>query len=144
MHVIIFSLLSLIVSCQSEEFVSQKNPLPDFMIGSFSDDYDITYSISDSLFSMGSTTIIHILEWDTEKQFFIGQNDSSNTYDPLQFSRIDWIELSEMESFTWAFCMSAYNAPSTDSARATTTTNPQSPKTGCNGYPYSRMKPISP
>lgn len=130
--------------CKHAHKTTFKHNLPGYMIGGFSDDYENQYTISDSVFLMGSTTIIHILEWDEEKQFFIGQNDSSNTYDPLQFSRIDWIELSEMEPFTWAFCMSAYKAPSADSARATNTTNPVSPKTGCNGYPYSRMKPITP
>ena len=35
-----------------------------------------------------------------------------------------------------------YEAPTADSAEATRTAMPETPRTGCNGYPYSRMKQI--
>ena len=36
--------------------------------------------------------------------------------------------------------LTAYEAPTADSAEATRTARPETPRTGCNGYPYSRMK----
>ncbi len=117
--------------------------VPDYLSGTFEDDYGITYSISDSLFAMGDHTRIYIKEWNFEEQFFVGQNDSSNIYDPLLYSRVDWMEFENMNEFEWGFCMSAYNEPTLDSARVINTVNRETPRTGCSGYPFSRMKRLT-
>lgn len=117
--------------------------IPEFLIGQFEDDYELRYTITDSLFKMEERTKIHITEWNFEEQYFIGQNDSLNQYDPLLYSRIDWTTFENMQPFEWGFCMSAYNAISIDSAVAVSTTNREVPKTGCNGHPFSRMKRIN-
>lgn len=117
--------------------------ISEFMRGNFEDDYRVTYSVSDSVFKMEEHTKIHIVEWNLEEQFFLGQNDSSNIYDPLLYSRIDWMKFENMGEFEWGFCMSAYNEISLDSARAVSVVNREDPKTGCNGYPFSRMKRLT-
>lgn len=66
-----------------------------------------------------------------------------NAYDPGAWTRIDWINLENMEPFEWAFCLGIYNAGSAQAAEAFTETNPQTPRTGCNGFPFSRMKKIT-
>ena len=117
--------------------------IPDFITGDFEDDYGITYSISDSVFEMGDHTKIYILDWDLEEQFFVGQNDSSNIYDPLLYSRIDWMKFEQTGEFEWGFCMSAYNETTFDSTKSVESVNREAPKTGCNGYPFSRMRRIN-
>ncbi len=39
--------------------------------------------------------------------------------------------------------MSAYNEASLDSAKAVSSANRETPKIGCGGYPFSRMKRIT-
>lgn len=133
-------LLLFCISCSSEPKKSESLEIPSFLIGSFEDDYQVSYTISDTLFEMEDHTKIHILEWNVEEQYFVGQNDSLNPYDPLLYSRIDWMEFENMPPFEWGFCMSAYKAVSLDSANSFTSTNRETPKTGCGGYPFSRMK----
>ncbi len=124
-------------------YQNEVDSIPDFILGDFKDDYGITYSISDSVFLLEDHTIIRILEWNVDEQFFVGQNDSSNIYDPLLYSRIDWMKFEGMGEFEWGFCMSAYNEISLDSAKAVDTANRDIPKTGCSDNPFSRMKRVS-
>ena len=131
----------LLAGCHTQnEPSAEASDVPEFMSGSFVDDYGVTYTITDSTFMMEDHTLIHISEWNTKDQFFIGQNDSANQYDPLLYSRIDWMEFEDMGAFTWGFCMSAYNAPTADSASSVHSPDRSNPKVGCNGYPFSRMK----
>ena len=135
-----FILILTISGCSPDE---AENKIPLFLIGEFEDDYGIMYSVSDSLFTMEQHTNVHILEWNVEEQYFIGQNDSLNQYDPLLYTRIDWMEFEGMKPFEWGFCMSAYDAVSADSAKAVDTPDRSTPKTGCAGHPFSRMKRIN-
>ena len=139
LHIMLF----VICSCSSDQQEKSKPIPPSFLIGSFEDDYSVSYTISDSLFEMEDHTKIHILEWNMEGQYFVGQNDSLNPYDPLLYSRIDWMQFEDMAPFEWGFCMSAYNEASLDSAKAVSSANRETPKIGCDGYPFSRMKRIT-
>ena len=49
----------------------------------------------------------------------------------------------EFDLSTELFCISAYKEPTIESAEAVKVVDRATPKTGCNGYPFSRMKPIS-
>jgi hypothetical protein len=141
----VVSILCALISCDStgkiEAEVNTSNA-PALLAGYFEDDYEIRYSITDSTFILLPDDIYHIEKWNIDKQYLIAQNDSSNSYDPGLWSRIDWIHLSEMDPYTWAFCLSVYNAESAIKAEESAEINAESPKTGCNGYPFSRMKPI--
>lgn len=136
--ILLFISATLCFSCAS---TTQK--VPDYLIGSFQDDYNIEYELSEKLFFQKPGTRFHILKWNIDDQYFIAINDSLNSYDPNLYSRIDWVEFEEMQPFEWGFCLSAYNAATPDSAEAVTVADRNNPKTGCNGYPFSRMKPIS-
>ncbi len=135
-------LFLVLLSCSVPEDKTS-TVIPEFLTGDFEDDYGITYSISDSVFMMEEHTKIHIRNWNLDEQFFVGQNDSSNIYDPLLYSRIDWMPFEDMGEFKWGFCMSGYNEVSLDSARSIQTADRDNPKSGCNGYPFSRMKRIT-
>ncbi|MEQ9090231.1 MAG: hypothetical protein RIE52_04030 [Balneola sp.] len=136
--ILLFISATLCVSCTS---TTQK--VPDYLIGSFQDDYNIEYELSEKLFFQKPGTRFHILKWNIDDQYFIAINDSLNSYDPNLYSRIDWVEFEGMEPFEWGFCLTAYKAATPDSAEAVTIADRNNPKTGCNGYPFSRMKPLS-
>lgn len=112
-------------------------------MGTHQDDYKIEYELSKDVFVQKPNTRFHIIKWNIEEEYFIAQNDSLNPYDPNLYSRIDWVKLTGMEPFTWGFCLSAYDAPNADSAEAVNVADRSVPKTGCDGYPFSRMKPIT-
>ncbi len=136
---------TLIISCSKNEKSTQKDEerfLPTYLIGDFEDDYEIKYSISDSTFILLPDDVYHIKRWDLENNFLIALNDSANEYDPGLWTRIDWIELEDMEPFEWAFCLSVYNAPSAIEAENSANIDPSTPRTGCNGFPFSRMKRV--
>ena len=138
-HRFFFIALFLFISCTTKE-----NSIPEYIIGDFQDDYDIEYKLSEEQFILKPSTRFHIISWNINEQYFIAKNDSLNNYDANLYSRIDWMKLDDMKPFEWAFCLSAYNAVSPDSARSVQIADRSKPKTGCNGYPFSRMKPITP
>ena len=142
-YLLVFFSVLLACTPKTQSPDSTEHTVPAFITGQFEDDYSIRYSISDSLFTMEDHTRLHILEWNPEEQYFIGQNDSLNTYDPLLFTRIDWMQFEGMDPYNWGFCMSTYNAVSLDSARLVSGIDREHPKTGCGGYPFSRMKEIA-
>jgi hypothetical protein len=86
----------------------------------------------------------HIRTWHSDKGYLIAQNDTTNRYAPGKWTRIDWVKLEGMPPWEWAFCLTAYEASTADSAEATRVAHPETPRTGCNGYPYSRMKRVVP
>lgn len=55
----------------------------------------------------------------------------------------DWARLDGMAPYEWAFCFSAYNAPTAAAAESVSIARPEAPKTGCNGYPYTRMRAVT-
>jgi hypothetical protein len=113
---------------------------PSQLQGAFLDDYGNRFRISDTLWEQLPHGRFHIVEWHAAQQFFVAQNDAANSADANLWTRIDWMPLTGMAPYTWAFCMTAYQAPTRDSARNTTAPNRDVPRTGCNGYPFSRMR----
>ena len=131
--------VTLCLSC-----TSTSKEIPEFLSGTFEDDYKIEYTLTKKLFFQKPNTQFHIIEWNITEQYFIAKNDSLNPYDPNLYSRIDWIEFNDSAPYTWGFCLSVYDATSAESAEDVQSANRSTPKTGCNGYPFSRMKPLSP
>src|SRR5690606_28371723 len=56
------------------------------------------------------------------------------------WTRIDWVELSDMDPWQWGFCIAAWDAPTADSAAAVAVARRDTPRTGCNGRPFTRMR----
>jgi cation:H+ antiporter len=113
---------------------------PSILSGTFEDDYGIRYTITDSTWVQHPAATYHVDRWHPDEQFLIARNDSENSYDPGLWTRIDWVELEGMSPYGWAFCLSTFDAVSADAAESVTIADPESPQTGCNGFPYSRMK----
>ncbi len=83
----------------------------------------------------------HIAEWNVGERYFLARNDPANPRDGGRWTRIDWMSFSGMAPYQWGFCLTAYRAETQQAARATPPPNRESPRTGCNGFPFSRMKP---
>ena len=60
-----------------------------------------------------------IVEWHVAEQYLIAQNAPDDPTAPGRWTRIDWVELDGMPPFRWGFCLTEYQAPSRDAARAT-------------------------
>lgn len=113
---------------------------PAMLTGNFEDDYGNRYDISSSDWIQLPHGHFRIAMWDAEAMYLIAQNDSSNAYAPEKWTRIDWMILEDMAPYDWAFCLSAYEADTREEAEATQIADRTTPKTGCNGYPFTRMK----
>lgn len=113
---------------------------PGVMRGRFSDDYGNRFEISDTLFAQRPHGRFHLVEWHVPEQYVIARNDAANPSDPGLWTRIDWMRFEGMPPYTWGFCLTAFRAPSREVARATPAPDRAAPRTGCNGYPFSRMK----
>lgn len=120
---------------------NSRSALPSALLGAFVDDYDLQYQINEYLWEQLPNSKYYILEWNEEEGFFIAHNAEENPSGGLLWSRFDWVYLAdEMEPYSWAFCMGAYNEVTFNAALEKSIADHNYPKTGCNGFPFSRMK----
>ncbi len=113
---------------------------PAMVLGEFEDDYGITYAIGEALWFQQPRSRFHVVRWNARDQYLIARNDEGNPGEGGRWTRIDWAPLSGMSPYTWAFCLSAYDAATAELAEANRTARRENLRTGCGGYPFSRMK----
>ena len=123
--------------------IAEPHPVPDLIRGSFVDDYQVPHVITDSTWTLGSRDRYHIVLSNDSAHYLIAQNDSGNTSDPGKWTRIDWMVL-PMPPYEWAFCLIEYKAESRTLAEANTGADREHPRSGCNGFPFSRMRRAAP
>ncbi|MFT5514690.1 MAG: alpha-L-fucosidase 2, partial [Rhodothermales bacterium] len=116
---------------------------PGALQGQFQDDYGIRYSVSEQEWQHHGYARYRVEYWNHEAQYLIAQNHAGNPTGAGLWTRIDWMQL-DMPPFSWAFCLTEYEADSADEAAAAGPPNRDEPRTGCGGYPFSRMKPAVP
>lgn len=129
----------LLIGCASPRRAPVPVPVP-MVLGEFEDDYGGSYSISSEEWRHGSKARYRIAYWRPEQQYLIAQNDSGKPTERGLWSRVDWMPLPGMLPYTWGFCMTAYAAPTAAAAESTPAARREVPRTGCNGFPFSRMK----
>jgi hypothetical protein len=95
------------------------------------------------LFTQHPSALYHIIEWNNAEQYLLVKNDAGNPTEKGLYSRIDYMKFTGMEPFTWGFCLTMYNAPDIASAKKASPAKRTEPKTGCSGFPFSRMKKVS-
>jgi hypothetical protein len=117
---------------------------PPVVLGDFEDDYGGRHTISANEWIQHPSNRFRIVRWASGQQFLVAENDSINKTDGGKWTRIDWIALEGMPPWEWAFCFSAYNAPTAAAAESTSVAKRDTPRTGCNGFPFSRLKRRSP
>lgn len=115
---------------------------PDYMLGTFEDDYQVRYKITDTLWLQLSNTRYHIIKWNLEKKYIIAKNDAKNPGEGGLYTRIDYMTFDNMAPWKWGYCLTAYNAPTDATAEATAAADRANPMKGCGGYPFSRMKRV--
>src|SRR5688572_11171192 len=70
---------TLISSMRAVSFTGSDNDtIPSWLKGKFTDDYRITYSISDSLWMQLPNTRFHIIRWNLQEQYLLAKNDTAN------------------------------------------------------------------
>lgn len=117
---------------------------PAWLLGEFEDDYGSRYTITADAWTHHGAGTYQARKWVPRGEYLVAQNDSANRYAPGRWTRIDWIRLEGMPPYSWAFCLSAYEAATAADAEAVTVANRETPRTGCSGHPFSRMKRVSP
>ena len=115
---------------------------PEMFVGKFTDDYGIKYTITDSVWTQLPRTSYHIIKWNAKEQYIVAKNDAANPGEGGLYTRIDYMQFSNMEPWRWGFCLSVYDAPTDAIAETTAKADRQNPKKGCNGFPFSRMKRV--
>lgn len=110
------------------------------VLGNFEDDYGSRHTVTSTEWFHRPRARYHIVRWIPAKEYLIARNDPANPSDGGLWTRIDWLRLSGMPPYTWGFCMSAYNAASAEAAESTLVARRETPRTGCNGFPFSRMR----
>ena len=113
------------------------------LLGEFVDDYGEPHSISDADWIQEIHSRYHIVRWSQRERYLIARNDAANKSAPNKWTRIDWVRLDGPPPYTWAFCFSAYQASTAAEAESTKVAKPEAPRTGCNGHPFTRMRPLS-
>jgi hypothetical protein len=116
--------------------------LPAFLVGEFEDDYGIRYTVDDDTWLQHPGSRYHVVEWHVDEQYVVLQNDSANPSDGGLWTRIDWVILGDSGEYRWAFCYAEYRAASEAEAVAAPQSGRDTPRTGCNGFPFSRMKRV--
>ena len=117
---------------------------PPLILGEFEDDYRGRHTVSSTQWIQHPRSRYHIVRWVPDSQFLVARNDSANKSAPGKWTRIDWLPLSGMPPYEWAFCFSAYEAPTRAAAESTTIARRETPRTGCNGFPFTRMRRVQP
>ncbi len=118
---------------------------PDPMIlGDFLDDYGSRFRVTAETWTQLPRSRYHIVRWHPEGQYLIARNDPGNPTAGNLWTRIDWMQLPGMAPYTWGFCLSAFESPTAEAAESILVARRETPRAGCNGFPFSRMKPADP
>ncbi len=112
------------------------------VLGEFADDYGSRFTITATEWLQHPRSRYRLVRWEPDSQYLIARNDGNNPGRGNLRTRIDWMRLSGMPAFAWGFCLSAYEAP-TAAAESSHVARRETRRTGCNGHPFSRMKPWS-
>lgn len=135
-------LLLLITNCTPANKAPRSvvSNIPDDLKGNFKDDYDIAYTINDSVWIQHPNVKYHLISYDSKEKYFIARNDSKNPSEAGLYTRIDIMYFENMAPFHWGFCLTKYNAVSIEETKAVASADRANPRKGCGGYPFSRMK----
>ncbi len=136
--ILLFSLFQYSVLAQNKN--AETKVMPFLFSGNFTDDYDIQYSISDSLWIQYPNSKYHIISCDTLAKYILAKNDVNNPGDGGLYTRIDYMYFQNMKPYNWGFCLTVYNAATLAEAKNKAAADKNNPMKGCNGFPFSRMK----
>ena len=117
---------------------------PALVVGTFEDDYGHRFTVTEGAWRQHPSPALRIAAWHAGERWLVAENPAGGP-DAGRWTRIDWVALDpSMAPYAWAFCLSAYDAPTRAAAESTRVARPETPRTGCNGSPFSRMKRVAP
>src|ERR1700712_1886939 len=106
----ILLLIQVMLLSPGKKPAHHREDIPAFMKGNFTDDYGIKYTINDTLWIQHPRSKFHIIKWNTLDQYLIARNDEMNPGEGGMYTRIDYMQFSNMEPYRWGFCLTAYDA----------------------------------
>jgi hypothetical protein len=115
---------------------------PPELVGSWEDDYGIRFNISETLWLQRPSAVYRVTRWDASARFLVARNGPDNPTDAGLYTRIDWVRLEGGDPWEWAFCLATWDANSAEGAALAPATDRDQPRTGCGGYPFSRMRRV--
>ena len=113
-------------------------------LGQFVDDYGIEYEIKNDLWIQQPNVKYNVVEWNEKEKYILAKNDKGNPSEKNLYTRIDLTNFENMGDFKWGFCLTKYDASSLVEAKNWAAADKVNAKTGCNGFPFSRMKRLIP
>ena len=128
---------ALLAGCGNE--YREQGPLE--IIGTYTDEFGGDHQVTATTWtSFGGMSVIHILGYDNDANYVLGQNDAVKSFNPGQFARQDWI------SFSGAlyYCSTVYNGATLDAAYAGQANAGNPPAGGCdavNNFAWTRLSP---
>ena len=131
-------------ACAERQSQPAEESAPAIILGEFVDDYGIRYTIDAERWVQHPNANYFFRAWHSDDQFVVAQNDSANPSDGGLWTRIDWVLLEGSDDYEWAFCYAAYQATTPEDAVSAPATERATPRTGCNGFPFSRMMRVNP
>ena len=131
-------------ACTKQPPPPDEQAAPGLLIGEFVDDYGIRYTIDAERWVQHPNANYLFRAWHSDDQFVVAKNDSANPSDGGLWTRIDWVLLEGSDDYEWAFCYAAYQATTPEDAVSAPATERATPRTGCNGFPFSRMMRVNP
>lgn len=117
---------------------SDESPFP---TGMFVDDYGMRYEITDTTWAQDPGALYRVMHTPPdERVLFLRQSGTDST--SARWTRVEWMEFEDMAPWTWGYCYAAWDEPDMEAARAAPPADRSSPRTGCGGFPFSRMQPV--
>jgi predicted Fe-S protein YdhL (DUF1289 family) len=117
---------------------------PTALLGAFQDDYGSRYEVTAARFVHGRSSEYLITEWNVAERYFLAQNAPTNPADGGRWTRVDWVEFTDQGPFRWGYCFSAFRERTQAAARAVPSADRSAPRSGCHGFPFSRMQRVGP
>lgn len=129
--------------CGAHLAAQQGGPPPAHLLGTFDDDYGSRHEIRADRWVHHAGLAYRIVAWHPSEQYLVAQNAADNTTDAGLWTRIDWVRLPGAAPWEWGFCLVAWQAPSRAAAAATAPADRTTPRTGCAGHPFTRMRRVA-
>jgi hypothetical protein len=129
-------------AARAQDTPREQDELPRWILGTFVDDYDARYSITRERWLHGTHAGYRIVEWNVQGRYLVAHNDAANPTEPGRWSRIDWVELDGTDGWAWGYCYAVYDADTAEAAEQGPDSRRASPRDGCSGFPFSRMRRV--
>ena len=113
------------------------------MLGHWVDDYGNPHNITEHVWSQGHDNNYNIKQVDCNRSFFVAQNDATNIWDRLKWSRYDWVFSESIPApYMFGFCMAAWNATTQEEAETANGVDYNDLYKGCFGWPFTILKRV--